>query len=98
MSVKCIVSALFVERNGCYSALKNIDLWDKDRDARRYIGFNPVVAHPPCQRWGKMTKVNFARWGGKHNVVGNDGGCFFSALAAVRLNGGVLEHPAQTYA
>lgn len=93
-----MISVLFVETNGCYFELPGIDPWDEKRDARRYIGFNPVIAHPPCQRWGKMAKVNFARWGGKHNVLGNDGGCFFSALAAVRLNGGVLEHPAQTYA
>ena len=78
--------------------MDGIDCWDEERDARMYIGFNRVIAHPPCQRWGKMAKVNFARWGGKHNVVGNDGGCFFSALAAVRLNGGVLEHPAHSYA
>jgi hypothetical protein len=93
-----MISALFVEKNGCYYGLDNVDPWDKERDAREYIGFNPVVAHPPCHRWGKMAKVNQARWGGKHNAIYNDGGCFFSALAAVRLNGGVLEHPAQTYA
>ena len=93
-----MISVLFAEKNGCYFGLKNIDAWDEERDARRYIGFNPVIAHPPCQRWGKMAKVNFARWGGRHNVLSNDGGCFFSALAAVRLNCGVLEHPAQTYA
>jgi hypothetical protein len=93
-----MISALFVETNGCYYGLPEIDPWDEDRDARRYIGFNPVIAHPPCHRWGKMAKVNFSKWGGKHNAPFNDGGCFFSALAAVRLNGGVLEHPAQTYA
>jgi len=93
-----MIAALFVEKNGCYYDLSNVDPWDKERDARKYIGFDPVIAHPPCQRWGKMAKVNFSRWGGKHNAPFNDGGCFFSALAAVRLNGGVLEHPAQTYA
>lgn len=93
-----MISALFIEKGGCYFRVDGIDPWDEERDARRYIGFNPVIAHPPCRRWGKMAKVNFAQWGGKHNALGNDGGCFFSALAAVRLNGGVLEHPAQTYA
>ena len=93
-----MISALFVEKGGCYFDRSGVDPWDEERDARKYIGFNPVVAHPPCHRWGKMARVNFARWGGKHNVPGNDGGCFFAALSAVRLNGGVLEHPAQTYA
>lgn len=46
------VSALFVETNGVYCALDNVDPWDEQRDARRYSGPNCVVAHPPCQRWG----------------------------------------------
>ena len=57
-----------------------------------------MIAHPPCQRWGKLAAVNFSRWGGKHLAPFNDDGCFFSALAAVRLNGGVLEHPAHSTA
>lgn len=93
-----MISALFVEKNGVYFNLPNVDPWDEERDARKYVGFNPVVAHPPCQKWGKMARVNFARWGGKHNAPCFDDGCFFAALVSVRLNGGVLEHPAQTYA
>jgi hypothetical protein len=96
---ECVrIAALFVDTHGCYSGLKNVDLWDEKRDARKYIGFDPVIAHPPCQKWGRLARVNYARWGGKHNVPGNDEGCFFSALAAVRLNCGVLEHPAHSYA
>jgi len=57
-----------------------------------------VVAHPPCQLWGKMAKVNFARWGGEHNRPGNDGGLFKFALDTVNRCGGVLEHPAGSYA
>ena len=88
------VSTLFVESNGIYSKLENIDLWPIDRDARLYPGNNPVVAHPPCQLWGPFAKVNYARWGGEHNRPGNDLGCFQSALYSVRRWGGVLEHPA----
>jgi hypothetical protein len=39
--------------------------------------------------------VNQARYGHR---VGDDGGCFASALASVRQWGGVLEHPALTLA
>lgn len=63
-----------------------------------YTGNNPVVAHPPCQLWGKMAKINYIRWGGEHNKPGNDGGCFKFALETVNRVCGVLEHPAESYA
>lgn len=93
-----MVAALFVQPDGCYAGLPSVDLWPETRDARRYAGPLPVVAHPPCQLWGAMATVNYTRWGGEHNRPGNDGGCFASALDSVRRFGGVLEHPAKTKA
>lgn len=90
-----MIAALFVETDGCYSGLPDVDLWDEPRDARKYNGPYPVVAHPPCQRWGKM-------WAGSPSVIartgvrkikGNDAGCFKAALNTVRKFGGILEHP-----
>lgn len=92
------ISALFVQPDGCYKNLSNIDAWDEKRDARKYVGPNPVIAHPPCQLWGPFAAINYKRWGGEHNKPGNDGGCFASALGAVRRWGGVLEHPAKSRA
>lgn len=92
------VAALYVETGGCYFGLPDVDPWNEARDARLYAGPHPVVAHPPCQRWGAMANVNYARWGGEHNRPGNDGGCFAAALSAVRKWGGVLEHPAKSRA
>ena len=97
-SAAVLCAALFVQKNGCYSGLSYVDPYPEDRDARRYAGPYPVVAHPPCQLWGAMAAINFARWGGEHNRPGNDHGCFASALASVRAFGGVLEHPAKTRA
>lgn len=88
-----MIAALFVETDGCYFGLPNVDPWDKDRDARLYAGPWPVVAHPPCARWCRLAGLVEARWGHKR---GEDGGCFASALASVRRWGGVLEHPAYT--
>ena len=85
MSIK--VAALFVEKNGCYSDIPYIDLWPEDRDAKQYKGPYPIIAHPPCQRWGKIAKVNYVRWGGEHNKLGNDNGCFVSALTSLKLYG-----------
>lgn len=92
------VAALFVETAGAYFGVPGVDPWDEPRDARKYAGPYPVVAHPPCQLWGAMANVNYARWGGEHNRPGNDNGCFESALRSVRKYGGVLEHPAKSRA
>ncbi len=88
-----MVAALYVRRNGCYYGLPDVDPWDEARDARLYAGPHPVVAHPPCSRWCRLAGLVEARWGYRR---GDDGGCFASALAAVRTWGGVLEHPAYT--
>jgi hypothetical protein len=84
------VAALFVQENGCYFHHPDVDPWPEARDARTYAGNDPVVAHPPCANWGRYAH----RCGG----VGNDSGCFASALATVRRVGGVIEHPANSRA
>ncbi len=85
------VAALYVATGGVYFGLPDVDPWDEARDARRYAGPWPVVAHPPCDRWGKFATGGMYRPGTK--IRGDDGGCFASAIAAVRSYSGVLEHP-----
>jgi len=93
-----MIAALFVESAGVYFGLPNVDPWDEKRDARKYDGPHSVIAHPPCQLWTNFAHVNFKRYGGEHNKLGNDGGCFAAALRSVRQFGGVLEHPAESHA
>jgi hypothetical protein len=90
------VAALYVDPNGVYAGLPDVDLWDEARDARLYDGPYPVVAHPPCQRWCRFAKGIARQYPDKQ--VGDDGGCFAAALKAVRRFGGVLEHPAESLA
>ena len=93
---KVQVAALFVETGGIYFSLPGVDPWDEKRDARLYDGTAPIAAHPPCGRWCKpLAKVNQTRYGYR---IGNDGGCFAAALSALERCGGVLEHPAHSYA
>ena len=86
------IAALFVARDSIYKSFDFIDCYDMERDAMSYRGTLPVIAHPPCQLWGNMAFVNYARWGGDHNRPGNDGGKFKFALSCVNRYGGVLEH------
>jgi hypothetical protein len=93
------IAALYVVTDGVYFGIDGVDPWDVKRDARAYAGPHPVVAHPPCERWGRY-------WGGgpmlagtaRAKKKGDDGGCFAAAIAAVRKYGGVLEHPEASHA
>jgi hypothetical protein len=88
-----MIAALYVQRNGAYYGIDDVDPWDEKRDARLYDGPYAVVAHPPCSRWCRLAAINEKRWG---FMRGEDGGCFQHALETVRRVGGVLEHPAFT--
>jgi len=89
------VAALYVETSGSYFGLPGVDPWDEKMDARLYDGPHPAVAHPPCQRWGKLWAGQplWIKRTGQRKIKGDDGGCFAAALASVRKWGGVLEHP-----
>lgn len=91
-----MIAGLFVETNGIYFNDPDIDPWDIERDAMKYSGPYPVIAHPPCKRWGRY-------WSGGPSVKvkrhkGDDNGMFAKALWAVRTFGGVIEHPEASHA
>lgn len=92
-----IVAALFTAYAGPYWKEPSVWPWSVElRDARTYAGPYPVVAHPPCARWGRYWHGSPQR---PHQFKkGDDGGCFEAALASVRTYGGVLEHPAFSHA
>jgi hypothetical protein len=95
-----VVAALFVQTGGCYFGLPGVDPWDEARDARQYAGPHRVVAHPPCQRWGKLWAGQplWIKRTGERKIKGDDAGCFEAALCAVHKWGGVLEHPQGSHA
>lgn len=79
------VAALFVRKDSIYKSMPGVDAWDEARDARRYFGRDPVIAHPPCAQWGCLSHMS------TDNPVQKDLAHF--AVDIVRLCGGVLEHP-----
>lgn len=92
------IAALFVSKYGPYFGVKNIDPWDEERDATKYCGPHPVIAHPPCKRWSTLSFLCYSRNRREEYRPGNDGGTFRSALRSVETYGGVLEHPANSNA
>lgn len=83
------VAALYVDRErGPYAKYSFVDVWDWARDARRYVGPNPVVAHPACGPWGRF----YWNYGGGEG----DFDCGLFAVDQVRRYGGVLEHPSES--
>lgn len=91
-----MISVLFVEEQGTYSQFSDLDLWPETRDARKFRGPGPAIAHPPCKRWGRYWSGGPSSKTRLHK--GDDDGCFAAALWAVRTFGGVIEHPEASHA
>lgn len=80
------VAALYIDRLGPYPRLPGVDAWDVDRDARRYPGPHPIVAHPPCGPWGRL----------RHRCIRQDRTLAPLAVEQLAVYGGVLEHPSSS--
>lgn len=83
--VTSVVAALYVDPRGPYPKLPFVDCWDAERDATRYVGPHPVVAHPPCGPWGAFAHLCQKSEQNPELAI--------RAVAQVREFGGVLEHP-----
>mgnify|MGYP000243450989 FL=1 len=79
------VAVLFARADSVYKSLPGCDVWDIERDARKWPGGSPVVAHPPCRAWGRLRQFAKPRKGERLLAT--------FAVRQVRRFGGVLEHP-----
>lgn len=80
-----MIAVLFARQDSIYKTL-GCDVWDIERDARKWPGGSPVVAHPPCRLWGRLRHFANSMPGEKELAL--------FAVEQVRRFGGVLEHPA----
>jgi hypothetical protein len=81
-----VIAILFARDDSRYKDFNVYDVYDINRDARTFCKKMPVIAHPPCRAWGMLSHMANPREGEKQLA--------YLALAQVRLNGGILEHPA----
>ena len=79
------IAILFAREDSSYKNFDNFEVYDIKRDARTFCKKMPVIAHPPCRAWGMLSHMANPREGEKQLA--------YLALAQVRLNGGILEHP-----
>lgn len=82
------VAVLFARSDSVYKTLPGTDVWDIERDARRWPGGGPAVAHPPCRMWGRLRQ--FAKGTAQEKALAP------WAVDRIRRFGGVLEHPAES--
>ena len=79
------VAILFARSDSVYKGMEGCDVWDAGRDARKWPGGCPVVAHPPCRAWGRLRHFAKPRLGEMGDAIW--------CVGKVRQWGGVLEHP-----
>jgi hypothetical protein len=80
-----MIAVLFARQDSRYKDLAGYDVYDIDRDARNFNENYPVIAHPPCRAWGMLSHMA--------NPRPDEKDLAWFAIAKVRKNGGVLEHP-----
>lgn len=80
-----MIAILFARNDSRYKDFDIYDVYDINRDARNFAANYPVIAHPPCRAWGRLSHMA--------NPRPDEKGLAIYALEKVRNNGGVLEHP-----
>lgn len=82
------IAILFARADSNYKSNPDCDVWGIERDARRWPGGCPVIAHPPCRAWGQLRHMANPRPDEKELALW--------AVKQVQKNGGILEHPARS--
>lgn len=77
------VAVLFTQKLSVYGQFwPSTDCWPQGRDATRYAGPWPIIAHPPCGPWGCF------KW-----ISREDKSLGIKAMELVHIYGGVVEQP-----
>lgn len=84
-----MISVLCAARNSIYKTMRDVDVYDIDRDVRTFAGSMPIVGHTPCRSWSAFCGHQAKPLPGEKELAP-------LVVAILRANGGVLEHPAHS--
>ena len=86
-------TALFCRRDSDYKLRQHWDVYDADRNALTYAEDGPIVCHPPCRFWGRLSHM--AGRSGKMTAdqIAKEKALTPWSVDRIRHVGGILEHP-----
>lgn len=89
-------AALFCRADSAYKKREMWDVYDAKRNALEYDGNAPVVCHPPCRLWGRLShmacrdpKITEEQKQAERNLA-------LWSVDTIRRKGGILEHPSSS--
>ena len=81
-----MIAVLFARSDSIYKTFPDCDVYDMERDARKWPGGTSLVAHPPCRAWGGLRHM-------ATRVRPDEKELAIYSINQIRKYGGVLEHP-----
>jgi hypothetical protein len=80
------IAVLCADTKSIYHQIQGLDVYDKHRDTRTFIGSCPVIAHPPCRGYSRLLHKQAKPAPGEKDLA-------LFCVERLLNNGGVLEHP-----
>lgn len=81
------VAVLCAMKGSVYHQMEGVEVYDDERNALSFGGGMPVVAHPPCRLFGRLSWMSRAADPDAEIALG------IWTASQVRRWGGILEHP-----
>lgn len=85
--------ALFCRKDSAYKSREKWEVYDAARDAKTYKDFYPVVCHPPCRLWGRLSHMACRDASISEDQKQAERNLALWSVDKIRQVGGILEHP-----
>ena len=85
--------ALFCRKDSAYKDRKRWEVYDAARNAKTYKDFYPVVCHPPCRLWGRLSHMACRDASITEDQKRAEKNLALWSVDKIRQVGGILEHP-----